>query len=81
MCDMELNKRDAEKKFGIDFDGYFADAFPKFEEFVRDDLLELTADRIIVKGMGRLVIRNIAMTFDAYLEKMMNEKPIFSRTV
>ncbi len=81
MCDMELDKREVEKKFGINFDEYFASAFPKFEEFVQDDLLELSRDKIIVKGMGRLVIRNIAMAFDAYIEKMMKEKPIFSRTV
>ncbi|MGO9480209.1 MAG: coproporphyrinogen III oxidase, partial [Candidatus Kryptoniota bacterium] len=72
---------DIEEKFAINFDEYFADASRKFEEFVRDDLLELTGDKIIVKNAGRLVIRNIAMTFDAYLERMMKEKPIFSRTV
>ncbi len=81
MCDMELNKREIGERFGIDFNAYFADAFPKFAEFVQDDLLELSDDFIVVKGMGRLVIRNIAMAFDAYLEKMMKEKPIFSRTV
>jgi len=81
MCDMELNKHEVEEKFGINFDEYFAGAFPKFDEFVQDGLLELTDGQIIVKGMGRLVIRNIAMAFDAYLEKMMKEKPIFSRTV
>jgi oxygen-independent coproporphyrinogen-3 oxidase len=81
MCDMELDKREIEKNFAIDFDDYFADSYSKFGEFLHDDLLEVTHDRIIVKGMGRLVIRNIAMAFDAYLEKMMKEKPIFSRTV
>ena len=81
MCDMELDKREVEKKFDIDFDSYFASAFPKLDGFVQDDLLKLTDDEIIVKGIGRLVIRNIAMAFDAYLEKMMKEKPIFSRTV
>lgn len=81
MCDMELNKHDIEGKFGIKFDEYFAPAFKKFGEFVRDDLLELTDGKIIVKNVGRLVIRNIAMAFDVYLEKMMKEKPIFSRTV
>ena len=30
--------------------------------------------------MGILVIRNVAMAFDAYLAKQM-EKPIFSKTV
>ncbi len=81
MCDMELDKRAIERKLYIAFDDYFANAYPKLEEFVHDDLLDLTEDRIVVKGMGRLVIRNIAMAFDAYLEKMMKEKPIFSRTV
>ena len=81
MCDMELNKHDIGRKFGINFDEYFAPAFQKFEEFVQDDLLELTDEKIIVKDLGRLVVRNIAMAFDAYLEKMMKERPIFSRTV
>jgi len=81
MCDMELNKNEVEESCGIDFDAYFADALLKLEEFVGDDLLELSDERIVVKGMGRLVIRNIAMAFDAYLERMMKEKPIFSRTV
>ncbi|MGB9591886.1 MAG: oxygen-independent coproporphyrinogen III oxidase, partial [Candidatus Kryptoniota bacterium] len=81
MCDMELSKSKIEEKFGINFDEYFKSSLPKLEEFVQDELLELTDDKIIIKGMGRLVIRNIAMAFDAYLEKMMKEKPIFSRTV
>ncbi len=81
MCDMELKKHDVEERFEIDFDEYFSAAFPKLEEFVQDNLVELTDDKIVVKDMGRLVIRNIAMAFDAYLEKMMKEKPIFSRTV
>jgi oxygen-independent coproporphyrinogen-3 oxidase len=41
----------------------------------------LTKERIVVNGLGRLIIRNIAMCFDAYLEQMMKERPIFSRTV
>ncbi len=81
MCDMELDKREVEKKLGINFDEYFATAIPKLAEFVQDGLLELTDDRIVVRDMGKLVIRNIAMVFDAYLEKMLKEKPIFSRTV
>ncbi|MCX7762736.1 MAG: oxygen-independent coproporphyrinogen III oxidase [Candidatus Kryptonium sp.] len=81
MCDMELTKSEVERKFGINFDEYFADSLPKLQEFIDDGLVELTDDKIIVTLMGRLVIRNIAMCFDAYLEKMMKEKPIFSRTV
>lgn len=81
MCDMEVRKKDIEKKFGIAFDDYFKHAFLKLETFVDDGLVELRTDKIVVNGMGRLVIRNIAMCFDAYLDQMIREKPIFSKTV
>jgi oxygen-independent coproporphyrinogen-3 oxidase len=81
MCDMELEKAAIEKQFGITFDDYFSDALHKLEAFVPDGLVTLTKDTIVVNGLGRLIIRNIAMCFDAYLEKMMKERPIFSRTV
>jgi len=81
MCDMELTKSEVEEKFNIKFDDYFADSIQKLNEFVEDGLVELSGDKIKVSLIGRLVIRNIAMCFDAYIDKMMKEKPIFSRTV
>ncbi len=81
MCDMELTKSEVEEKFNIKFDEYFADSIQKLNEFVEDALVELSDDKIVVSLMGRLVIRNIAMCFDAYIDRMMKEKPIFSRTV
>jgi oxygen-independent coproporphyrinogen-3 oxidase len=81
MCDMELTKSEVEEKFNIKFDDYFADSIQKLNEFVEDGLVELSGDKIKVSLMGRLVIRNIAMCFDAYIDKMMKEKPIFSRTI
>ncbi|HRH45645.1 MAG TPA: oxygen-independent coproporphyrinogen III oxidase [Pyrinomonadaceae bacterium] len=81
MCNLEIDKRDIETKFGIDFEEYFAADIPKLKVFIEDGLLENDADKIKVIGSGILVIRNIAMCFDAYLEKMMAEKPVFSKTV
>ena len=81
MCDMELVKSAVESKFDIKFDEYFSDALRKLDPFTSDGLVRLSADRITVHGLGRLVIRNIAMCFDAYIDKLMAEKPIFSRTV
>ncbi|MCS6817349.1 MAG: oxygen-independent coproporphyrinogen III oxidase [Blastocatellia bacterium] len=81
MCDMELTKADVEEQFGVRFDEYFADALARLEEFVADGLLRITDEKLIVTDLGRLVIRNIAMCFDAHLERMMRERPIFSRTV
>jgi len=81
MCNLEIDKHDIETKFGINFEEYFAADVPKLKVFIEDGLLENSADKIKVIGSGILVIRNIAMCFDAYLEKMMAEKPVFSKTV
>lgn len=81
MCHLEINKRDIEEKFEIDFEDYFAEDVKRLERFLRDGLLENNRDKIKIVGAGKLVIRNIAMCFDAYLEKMMKEKPVFSKTI
>lgn len=81
MCHLEIDKRGIEARFGIDFEEYFAADLPKLEVFLREGFLENNTDKINVTGSGILVIRNIAMCFDAYLEKMIKEKPVFSKTV
>lgn len=80
MCDFELDKRAVEAKYGIVFDEYFADAHENLQELVDDGIVQITPDRITTNSMGILVIRNVAMAFDAYLEKQ-KEKQIFSKTV
>ncbi len=81
MCNLEIDKRRVEKTFDISFDEYFADDLPKLKRFIEEGLVTEDADQIRVTGSGILIIRNVAMCFDAYLEKMMKEKPIFSKTV
>lgn len=81
MCDLELDKREVERRFGIVFDEYFSDALVKLDEFIPLHLLSLESNRIVISNSGRFVLRNIAMCFDAYLPAMTKEKPIFSRTV
>ncbi len=81
MCDIELDTRAIESRFSIDFDRYFSAALVKLQPLIADGLVTLGAGKIKVNGVGRLVIRNIAMCFDAYLDRMMSEKPIFSKTV
>jgi oxygen-independent coproporphyrinogen III oxidase len=80
MCDFALDKRAVERRYGIVFDEYFADVPDRLRELVDDGIVTLTPDSITVNGMGILVIRNVAMAFDAYLPTQM-EKPIFSKTV
>ena len=81
MCDLELDKRQIEKKFGINFEEYFRHDIPKLDQFIGEGLLTNDADKIRVLGSGILIIRNIAMCFDAYLEEMMRTRPVFSTTV
>jgi oxygen-independent coproporphyrinogen-3 oxidase len=81
MCDLELDKYAVEQKFEIDFDTYFRSSLEQLQQFSDDGLLELSAEKIIIVGAGRLLLRNIAMCFDAYLDRLSKEKPVFSRTV
>lgn len=81
MCDMELTKSEIERDCGVNFNEYFAESLPKLEEFIADGLLAETNDKYVITGMGRLLVRNIAMCFDAYSQKVQTNKPMYSRTV
>jgi len=81
MCHLQIDKRAIEEKFDINFDEYFADDLEKLDVFIADGLLENNSEKISIKGAGKLIIRNVAMCFDAYLESMRKDKPVFSKTV
>jgi oxygen-independent coproporphyrinogen III oxidase len=81
MCHLNIDKSLIEQRFGISFDKYFAGDLPKLSEFVAEGLLEISDRNIRVAGQGKLIVRNVAMCFDAYLPQMTTEKPVFSKTV
>ena len=81
MCHLSIDKVDIGSRFGIEFDRYFSDDIAKLDEFIADGLIENNNTHVLVTGRGKLVVRNIAMCFDAYLEKMTSQKPVFSKTV
>jgi oxygen-independent coproporphyrinogen-3 oxidase len=81
MCRYVIDKRAIEQQFGIEFDEYFADDIRKLDAFVQDGLLENWPDSIRVIGSGVLIIRNIAMCFDAHLGEVGKTTPVFSKTV
>ncbi len=70
-----------EEEFGIDFKVYFSDALQSLQEFVEGDLVTITDEKISVSPTGTLLIRNIAMPFDAYMAKYGGNKKSFSKTV
>jgi oxygen-independent coproporphyrinogen-3 oxidase len=81
MCNLEIDKRRIEQAYAVNFDNYFASDLPKLNQFINEGLVANESEKIKVIGSGILIIRNIAMCFDAYLEEMMRTKPVFSKTV
>ena len=81
MCDFALDPNEVEKEFDITFNEYFEESLIKLSDFIHDGFIKKENGRYIVSPNGRLIIRNIAMCFDAYIDSLVKEKPIFSRTV
>jgi oxygen-independent coproporphyrinogen-3 oxidase len=81
MCDLELHKASLEQRWQIDFDSYFAAELEGLKPLEQDGLLTMTDDSIYVTDTGRLLIRNIAMVFDRYLQTQRDQQPLYSKTV
>jgi oxygen-independent coproporphyrinogen-3 oxidase len=69
MCNFELDFKSIEDQFKIDFKKYFAWGLSNLKEMETDDLVEISDNGIKVKNMGRMLIRNIAINFDGYIER------------
>lgn len=80
MCDFELDFESVEKKFGIKFEEYFGIALTKFDEMIADGLVQFERRKLLISEMGRLLVRNIAMNFDGYIERK-EDTGKYSRTV
>ncbi len=81
LCDLEVRKADVEEKFDVIFDDYFATELHHLSRYVPEGLIDLHPDRLGVTEVGRLLARNLAMEFDAYLRDERADQPLFSRTV
>ena len=83
MCGARLSASRYQELYAEDFRTRFATAYPQLEAFQEDGLLELDPDGgFTITPTGRMFIRNIAMSFDAYLPSQQKDgKPMFSRTV
>lgn len=82
LCHTVIFKREIEREFGIEFDKYFAGELDRLTEPRDEGLVVLGADEIRVTPLGRIFIRNVAMTFDRYLhEQQMDKRPLFSKTL
>jgi len=80
MCNLYVDKNKINQKFAIDFDEYFSEDLPLLQTFINDGLLSNTTNEIRVDQKARLLIRNICMSFDAYMKQHLN-KQRFSRVI
>ena len=83
MCQGEIPVAALERRYDIDFAAYFADALERLLPLVEDGLVEIAADAIRATPHGRLLLRNIAMCFDRYLDQpsVIDARPRFSRAI
>jgi len=80
MCDFELDFASIEDEFNIDFETYFSWGLNNLNEMMADNLISIENRMLKITRMGRLLIRNIAMNFDGYIERK-EDHARYSRTV
>jgi oxygen-independent coproporphyrinogen-3 oxidase len=81
MANFMVDIKRVEKEFQIDFKSYFKENLRMLREFEEVELVKVEDDKISVSPTGSMLIRNIAMVFDAYMDKYRNNKKSFSKTV
>ena len=67
-------------KHQTNIDVFFKEVEDKFVQFVKDDLIEETSNKIIIKESGKLFLRNICLAFDKRYWKKVPDGNIFSTT-
>ncbi|MBK1973666.1 oxygen-independent coproporphyrinogen III oxidase [Campylobacter sp. TTU-622] len=79
MANFCLDIKMIETEFNIDFFEYFKEDLINLDEY--KDFIQRDSKMIKVNETGVLLIRNIAMCFDAYLRKIDEDKKVFSKTL
>ena len=79
MCQGIINLPQIEKRFDVAFSDYFAPELQALTEMADDGLVSVDRESITVQPLGRLLMRNIAMVFDAYMKQAARQQ--FSRAI
>ena len=79
ICHFSLDILAIEKELNINFAEYFADVYPKLDQFSADNLLKYDASSIEVLPAGHLLIRTICMAFDRYIQQKTTQR--FSKVI
>lgn len=68
ICNFILRFQEIEDTHHVDFSDYFHDEMNQLAGMEKDGLLTVDRDEIRVSPKGRLLVRNICMVFDKYLQ-------------
>jgi len=79
MCHGRVEFAELEARHGIHFLDYFAESLASLDEHLADELVQIHADALVLLPRGQLMMRSVAMAFDAYLGEGQSGR--FSRTV
>lgn len=69
ICDFALDFAVVEARHGIEFERHFAAELHRLQPMASDGLVSISPTSIVVEPRGRMLIRNICMIFDAYLNE------------
>jgi oxygen-independent coproporphyrinogen-3 oxidase len=80
MCNFELSIKSIEQAYPLTFANYFGPELEKLRVLAKDGLLTMDDDWLCVTMKGRLLIRNICLVFDRYLQEK-QDRPRYSKTI
>ncbi len=81
MSNFKMDIKRFNKEFDVDFNTYFKEDLPGLQPFIEEGLVVMDMNHITCSETGTLLIRNIAMVFDAYMKQHAGSKKTFSKTV
>jgi oxygen-independent coproporphyrinogen-3 oxidase len=82
MCRMRVDFAEVDSAWAIRFEDYFARELVALQPLIADGLLVMGERSFALTPIGRLLMRNVAMCFDAYLPgHQQSDTPRFSRAV
>ncbi len=81
MNNFVLDIKHIESKFNINFKEHFSQSLTKLQEYIELDLLSIDDHFIRLNQTGGMLVRNIVMAFDEYLDKIPQDSRKFSKTV
>jgi oxygen-independent coproporphyrinogen-3 oxidase len=80
-CLLRVDWREVERLFGVDVAATFGPAIASLAGHAEDGLVTITEDALGITPRGQILLRNVAMAFDAYLARAGATGRRFSRTL